>query len=99
MYRPAGHGLRSAFVTDRILVLPGDGIGPEVTRAAASVLRAVGERFHHDFELESCAIGGAALNTLVRLFWPEIVYERRSYSTERGDRWSSGAGSAGTLLR
>ena len=45
----------------RIVLLPGDGIGPEVTRAAARVLRAVGERFHHEFDLVSCAIGGAAL--------------------------------------
>jgi 3-isopropylmalate dehydrogenase len=44
-----------------IVLLPGDGIGPEVTEAAARVLRTVGERFDHEFELVRCAIGGAAL--------------------------------------
>ena len=44
-----------------ILLLPGDGIGPEVVAAAAHVLRAVADRFHHQFTLTSGAIGGAAL--------------------------------------
>jgi 3-isopropylmalate dehydrogenase len=41
--------------------LPGDGIGPEVTAAAAQALTAIGERFGHRFEFESFAIGGVAL--------------------------------------
>ena len=45
-----------------IVLLPGDGIGPEVTRAAASVLRETGHEFHHQFELQEFAIGGAALD-------------------------------------
>ena len=44
-----------------ILLLPGDGIGPEVVAAAASVLRAVASRFHHDFDLREAVIGGSAL--------------------------------------
>ena len=32
-----------------VLVLPGDGIGPEVTGAAVAVLHAVANRFGHDF--------------------------------------------------
>ena len=44
-----------------IALLPGDGIGPEVTEAATGVLRAIGVRFGHDFELRSCLAGGAAL--------------------------------------
>ena len=44
-----------------ILLLPGDGIGPEVVAAAAAVLRAVGTRFHHQFDLHEGHIGGAAL--------------------------------------
>jgi 3-isopropylmalate dehydrogenase len=43
------------------LLLPGDGIGPEVVAAAASVLRAVAARFNHRFELSEAPIGGAAL--------------------------------------
>ncbi len=44
-----------------ILVLPGDGIGPEVVAAAERVLRAVAERFNHRFTLETAVIGGSAL--------------------------------------
>jgi 3-isopropylmalate dehydrogenase len=45
----------------RILLLPGDGIGPEVTRAARHVLAAVAHRFDHAFRIEEAPIGGAAL--------------------------------------
>jgi 3-isopropylmalate dehydrogenase len=44
-----------------ILLLEGDGIGPEVVAAAASVLRAVARRFGHTFELQGALIGAAAL--------------------------------------
>ena len=45
----------------RILILPGDGIGPEVIAAAGSVLTAVASRFGHEFTLDEALIGGAAL--------------------------------------
>ncbi len=45
-----------------IALLPGDGIGPEVTGAAERVLRAVADRFGHTFTLTSHLIGGAALH-------------------------------------
>jgi 3-isopropylmalate dehydrogenase len=45
-----------------IAVLPGDGIGPEVVREAARVLRAVGERFGHSFELREALFGGCAID-------------------------------------
>ena len=45
-----------------IAVLPGDGIGPEVTTAALSALAAVGDRFGHRFECETALIGGAAID-------------------------------------
>jgi 3-isopropylmalate dehydrogenase len=45
-----------------IVLLPGDGIGPEVTRAAATVLREAGHEFHHQFEFEEHPIGGAAID-------------------------------------
>jgi 3-isopropylmalate dehydrogenase len=48
-------------VNKRIVVLPGDGIGPEVTDAALSVLRAVAGRHGHRFEFEPAGIGGAAV--------------------------------------
>jgi 3-isopropylmalate dehydrogenase len=49
-------------VKKRIVVLPGDGIGPEVVDAAAGVLRAVAAQAGHLFSLESRPIGGAAVH-------------------------------------
>ena len=46
----------------RILVLPGDGIGPEVTREARRVLEAVSARFGLGLEFEEAAIGGASID-------------------------------------
>ena len=45
-----------------IVVLPGDGIGPEVTTEAVKVLEKVGERFGHLFQLEYDDVGGAAID-------------------------------------
>ena len=45
-----------------IVVLPGDGIGPEVTAAAVDVLRAVATRYGHSFRFEEKLIGGAAID-------------------------------------
>jgi 3-isopropylmalate dehydrogenase len=44
-----------------LTVLPGDGIGPEVTEQAVHVLQAVTERFGHELKLKHKLIGGAAL--------------------------------------
>jgi len=43
-----------------IAVLPGDGVGPEVTREAVRVLRAVSEFCGYDFRFEEAPIGGGA---------------------------------------
>jgi len=45
-----------------ILLLPGDGIGPEVVQAGVSVLLAVAERFGHTLEFSEALIGGAAID-------------------------------------
>jgi 3-isopropylmalate dehydrogenase len=45
----------------KITVLPGDGIGPEVTGQAVRVLQAVAHAFGHQVQLQSKHIGGAAL--------------------------------------
>ena len=45
-----------------IAILPGDGIGPEVTAQAAKVLNALAEGFGHRFNLKSALIGGAAMD-------------------------------------
>ncbi|MEE9464172.1 MAG: 3-isopropylmalate dehydrogenase [Candidatus Neomarinimicrobiota bacterium] len=44
-----------------ILVLEGDGIGPEVTAEAIKVMEICGERFSAGFNLSSALVGGAAI--------------------------------------
>jgi 3-isopropylmalate dehydrogenase len=46
----------------KLVVLPGDGIGPEVTAEGVKVLKAVGERFGHSFDLQYDLIGGTAID-------------------------------------
>src|SRR5213592_2465030 len=45
-----------------IVLLPGDGIGPEVTRAAAAVLRESAQEFNHQFDFIELPLGGAAID-------------------------------------
>ena len=45
-----------------IAVLPGDGIGPEVINESIKILEAVGNRFGHDFQIESGRVGGNAID-------------------------------------
>ena len=46
----------------KILILPGDGIGTEVTRAAVEVLHAVAKKFGHTLELTEGLLGGSAIH-------------------------------------
>ena len=45
----------------KLTILPGDGIGPEVTEQAVAVLHAVASGFGHQVQLQTKLIGGAAL--------------------------------------
>ena len=45
-----------------IVLLPGDGIGPEVTAGARSVLQRVADTYGHDFRFDVQLIGGAAID-------------------------------------
>ncbi len=47
-----------------ITVLPGDGIGPEVTGSAVRVLQAIFATFHHDVHFAYERIGGAAIDAV-----------------------------------
>jgi 3-isopropylmalate dehydrogenase len=48
----------------KLTVLPGDGIGPEVTEQAVVVLQAVASGFGHQLQLQHKPIGGAALTAV-----------------------------------
>lgn len=45
-----------------LVVLPGDGVGPEVTSEGIKVLQASGKRFGHDFNLHYDLVGGVAID-------------------------------------
>ncbi|MBF0256810.1 MAG: 3-isopropylmalate dehydrogenase, partial [Gammaproteobacteria bacterium] len=49
-------------MTKKILVLPGDGIGPEIVAEAVKVLEALRQRHGLDVELEHGLVGGAAID-------------------------------------
>jgi 3-isopropylmalate dehydrogenase len=46
----------------KIVLLPGDGIGPEIIAEGRRVLEAVGGKFGHQFEFTICPIGGNAID-------------------------------------
>lgn len=63
----------------KIAVLPGDGVGPEVTKQAVKVLKAVAERFGHDFKFEEAVVGASAIDhTGDPLPWPTLELCRES---------------------
>ena len=50
------------MATFDIMVLPGDGIGPEVTGASQQVLDAVAARWKHNFRYQTDVVGGGAID-------------------------------------
>ncbi|HUM51834.1 MAG TPA: isocitrate/isopropylmalate family dehydrogenase, partial [Chitinophagales bacterium] len=46
----------------KIAVLSGDGIGPEIIQEAIKVLKAIGQKFNHQFEYNHALIGAAAID-------------------------------------
>ena len=78
----------------RAVVLPGDGIGPEITREAVKVLEAVGERFGHTFELEEFPVGGCAYDCCGKCLPEETMSACRSadavlLGAVGGPKWDS----------
>src|SRR5881394_397696 len=45
-----------------IVVIEGDGIGPEVTRQSIKVLNTVADKFNHEFEYKYCLMGAIAID-------------------------------------
>lgn len=45
-----------------IALLPGDGVGPEVTEQAVLVLKKIAEKFGHDFRFTEGLVGGVAID-------------------------------------
>ncbi len=91
-----------------ITVLPGDGVGPEVTEQALQVLRAVEERFRHSFTIhhglvgldaimaEGVAISDATFETCAR---SDAILFGAIGSLPAGERRSDGPRPAQALFR
>ena len=47
-------------MTQNVLILPGDGIGPEIVTEAVKVLETAKEKFSLDIELDNALVGGSA---------------------------------------
>jgi 3-isopropylmalate dehydrogenase len=76
-------------VTARIVTLPGDGIGPEITAAAVQVLGALGE-----FELDERVMGGASIDAHGTALTDEVLDACRSsdavlLAAVGGPKWDS----------
>jgi 3-isopropylmalate dehydrogenase len=56
-----------------LTILPGDGIGPEVTEQAILVLQAIADAFGHQLQLQPKNIGGAALATVEDPLPPDTI--------------------------
>ena len=61
-----------------ILIIPGDGIGQEVTAVGKQVLEAIGRRFNHDFTFDTALIGHAAIEATGSPLPDETVNKAKS---------------------
>ena len=57
----------------KIAVLPGDGIGPEVTAEATKILLALGRAFGHRFDFEYADVGGISIDKHGTALLPEVL--------------------------
>jgi 3-isopropylmalate dehydrogenase len=56
-----------------IVVLPGDGIGPEVTAEAVRVLEAVARKGRHAFTFAERLLGGCSIDAHGTALTPEVL--------------------------
>src|SRR5512134_834364 len=69
---------RPSHITMQILVLPGDGIGPEITDATLAVLERVNEKFKLGLEWKVQEIGLRTLRTQGSTLPPDVLEAARS---------------------
>ncbi len=62
-------------MTKKVLVLPGDGIGPEIVTEAVKVLELAKQKFNLDIELDNALVGGAAFDEFGTPL-PEVTMEK-----------------------
>eukprot|EP00250_Pteridium_aquilinum_P003274 c13598_g1_i1 orf=214-1470(-) len=62
--RAAAAGSSSSRSSYRLTILPGDGIGPEITKVTLDVLRSIGSQEGIEFQFQEKLLGGAAIDAL-----------------------------------
>lgn len=77
-----------------ILVIAGDGIGPEVTKEAVKVLKAIGEKFNHEFSFDEALLGGVAIDETGNPFPQETLEKAKKadailLGAVGGPKWES----------
>ena len=82
------------MATFDILVLPGDGIGPEVTAEGVRVLELIGERFEHVFKFEQDLVGGASIEANGVAILPETLQKAKDsdavlFGAVGGPKWDN----------
>ncbi len=83
--------------TYQIVLLPGDGVGPEVTAAARHVLEVVADAFGHEFKFARKLIGGAAIDETGDPLPPEtlkacVEADAVFLGAVGGPKWDGGSG-------
>ena len=68
-----GSQLGDYVLNANLVLLPGDGIGPEIIAQASRVLEAVANRFGHQFNCSSHLIGGCAIDETGNPLPPETI--------------------------
>lgn len=82
--------------TYNIVLLPGDGVGPEVTAAAKSVLQCIGDFYGHRFDFSEHLIGGAGIDAVGDPLPPEtaeacLAADAVLLGAVGGPKWDGGA--------
>ena len=78
-----------------IVILDGDGIGPEVTAEARKILAVVADRFGHSFEFDHQIIGGGAIDKLAPAY---LIKRWKPRPPLTPCCWGRSAGRNGTVL-
>jgi 3-isopropylmalate dehydrogenase len=82
-----------------IALVPGDGIGPDVTAEAVAVLEAVGRKYNHEFNFKTLLAGGAAIDATGQPLPDETIQTCREsdavlLGAVGGPKWDNLAGDA-----
>ena len=67
-----------------VMVLPGDGIGPEVVEQGVKLLEAISKKSGHVFNFEQFIIGGAAIDSYGVALKPELNLSDCIHPNEKG---------------